>query len=500
MSGVSLFKLLDYSIRIATFEERQDNDADRLLQVSGLKIVYNPTITQGESRLVSVDVWNRTEHHWNPLDPLFLYSFVTSSYACTDFYPYPELTGGDGSFQIELESGGVINEILLHEATADYLNQLPEPYNTTLEGRISANPLANETLDLIQTADSCAVMEYFSSLQQFCLPCPDLSNVAFSKKWVEFSYQQGRDIQEYKRSFEERENSTADESGLMKLYGRLELANRGSFNVTIVPKLLPAFLEVHIEGESSEQLVKGHQYYLSANESIALNLEIDPSPLLDEIGTITAAVSAGITYHNDGITAQQARECDQFNLDLAFDALLAVVPPSNSNNLGSIRFFGLSLMFVTMASALGFAIFVFKCRETRVVKGMQPIFLQIICCGIFIVSSTILPLSFDDEILTTSQMDKMCMSIPWLLSPGCTIVFSILFSKLWRINRLFHGQRFQHLKLTEKDVLGPFLILFSVNLILLVTWSVTDPNHWARLPVEGEGKRDQFCLTRIFFN
>ena len=58
---------------------------------------------------------------------------------------------------------------------------------------------------------------------------------------------------------------------------------------------------------------------------------------------------------------------------------------------------------------------------------------------------------------------------------GATILFAALFTKLWRINKLFHAERFHRMKITERDVIGPFLVMFVLNLILLIAWTVVDP-------------------------
>ena len=42
------------------------------------------------------------------------------------------------------------------------------------------------------------------------------------------------------------------------------------------------------------------------------------------------------------------------------------------------------------------------------------------------------------------------------------------------------------MKVTEKDVIGPFLVLFSLNVILLIAWTIVDPLQWSRRVVDGE--------------
>ena len=56
-----------------------------------------------------------------------------------------------------------------------------------------------------------------------------------------------------------------------------------------------------------------------------------------------------------------------------------------------------------------------------------------------------------------------------------------LASKIWRISRLARGaQQFRRLKLTEKDVLPPFIVLVSANTVILVLWTVLDPLRFVR--------------------
>ena len=89
-------------------------------------------------------------------------------------------------------------------------------------------------------------------------------------------------------------------------------------------------------------------------------------------------VSVGVTSDDEALGVDPATElCDDFNLDLTFDAALTIYPQSDLHHLGHIRFVGLSLMTVILAISAGFAIFVAKHRETRVLKVMQPVFLEV---------------------------------------------------------------------------------------------------------------------------
>jgi hypothetical protein len=38
-----------------------------------------------------------------------------------------------------------------------------------------------------------------------------------------------------------------------------------------------------------------------------------------------------------------------------------------------------------------------------------------------------------------------------------------VFSKLWRVNRVFHSAHFQRVKVEVKDVMVPFVVLYLLN-------------------------------------
>ena len=72
--------------------------------------------------------------------------------------------------------------------------------------------------------------------------------------------------------------------------------------------------------------------------------------------------------------------------------------------------------------------------------------------------------------------------IQWLVSLGFSLVFSALFSKLWRINRVFAAAAsLKRVVVTEKDVLKPFAILMTLNFVILLSWTLVDPMVFERV-------------------
>lgn len=99
------------------------------------------------------------------------------------------------------------------------------------------------------------------------------------------------------------------------------------------------------------------------------------------------------------------------------------------------------------------------------------------------------------------------MSSPWLICIGFTIAFASIFSKLYRINQVFKSN-LRKVKVTEKDVLKPFAVLFLLNIVVLITWTVVDPLRWSRQSIspfesygtcrsEGTGVASAVCIALL---
>jgi len=153
--------------------------------------------------------------------------------------------------------------------------------------------------------------------------------------------------------------------------------------------------------------------------------------------------------------------------------------------LGTINILGYVLFSVVALLSIGFAGWTFFNRKKYVVRASQPTFLYMICFGALILGSSIIAFGIDDEpgTFTQDQCDVACMTIPWLICVGFSLIFSALFSKTWRINRLFHqANKFKRLKVTTMDVILPMILLLTANIVILACWTALNPVHFIRKP------------------
>jgi gamma-aminobutyric acid type B receptor len=161
----------------------------------------------------------------------------------------------------------------------------------------------------------------------------------------------------------------------------------------------------------------------------------------------------------------------------------------DQNLLGNLRYIGLSFFVIAALTAVSCMTWTWFHRRDVVVMAAQPYFLLMVAGGVLILCSSLVPLSLDDNgTLPISNVRSIgiCMSIPWLACTGFTITFSALFSKTWRVNRLLHST-VQHARIivSEKDALAPFAIVLTLNIVVLLCWTLIDALRYVRRDNDG---------------
>jgi hypothetical protein len=154
------------------------------------------------------------------------------------------------------------------------------------------------------------------------------------------------------------------------------------------------------------------------------------------------------------------------------------------NNFLSAWVHGFGLALLGVAWALGFIgiVLVGYLRNDAIVKGAQPFFMQLLCGGSILTSTAIFPLSWDEGMgWSDHQLDISCMMTPWFFFVGHIVMLSVMFTKLWRVDKLMQFRR--HNKVTVRNVLGPLVALLVATLAILVAWTVLDPWTWDRVTI-----------------
>lgn len=177
-------------------------------------------------------------------------------------------------------------------------------------------------------------------------------------------------------------------------------------------------------------------------------------------------MDANLYVYNDGTT--------NVPVDLPF-------VEKEENFIGrGLRGTGLVMAAFVVCASLFFGSWTIVERDVRVVRASQPIFLLILCVGTLLMGSAIAPLSLDDGIASKEACDTACMAVPWLGSLGFCLVFAALFSKTWRIHRIFSHPDMRRITLSASDVIAPLFVLTAAHLIVLGVWTKVSPLRWTR--------------------
>lgn len=452
MTGLSLFQLFNYSTSLATYQSVWTRNGDRLLQLSGARVTYNTALNQ--SRLVSIEMWDDSTEDYVPLERLRTYKFATDSWMCSGFEPFRTMLSA-AELIIPGEKPSHIGSLLVQDLVAGYLKQLAAPFNTTHQGRL-VNNTEMAALDMIQTEETCPSDTYWAEKYRTCFNCPDVDQVTFEQKTLEFAGTTGVD----------------DRS-----IGQMNLFNGENFTVSLVLKSSPSWLVFteDLSMENDTYLTWWELQMLNPGETVSVEFWVSTQNL--EAGTATSTVSFGVF---DGGSHPGC-----VGLDTSFDVLIRVQRAPQLNRAGDIRIVGLSLMALAIAIAISFAGFVYCYRARKAVRAMQPPFLGAICLGVTVMLLAVVSLSIEDNAITDPGPNAACMATPWLLSMGFTIVMSALIAKLWRINKLFKNT-LRRTTVTMKEALYIFGGIFSINFLLLLVWTLVDPLEWEIRQTEDE--------------
>lgn len=272
MSGVSVYRLLNYSTAVSTFESTYTALGDRLLQMSGMKMTYNTLVDgPGSGRLMSVDIWDKDTQQYLPLERLKLYRFATDNWMCKGFDPYPDLFGSE--LQIEGEVRGTVDRSRnVQSIVGEYMSSLNGTYDTSIRGSHINDTEAFDPMNFIQTQESCVINHFWETKLLTCTPCPGGKFVKFSDGLISFL------ITEKSTDFA----------------GRNVLYNRETFDVTIAPKYSPSWLL--FRNSTDDALIEGSTV-LQPGESVSISFEVDASNLSE--GSTRSTVSYGVVVDGD---------------------------------------------------------------------------------------------------------------------------------------------------------------------------------------------------------
>ena len=111
--------------------------------------------------------------------------------------------------------------------------------------------------------------------------------------------------------------------------------------------------------------------------------------------------------------------------------------------------------------AVGFGIWTWLNRTTRIVRASQPFFLYIICLGTVLLATTMIPRQYDAGNLQSPRgLNIACNATLWLCVLGAVVIFGALCSKLHRINRIMQSAKScKRIQVKVQDTLRPLAVM-----------------------------------------
>jgi len=181
-------------------------------------------------------------------------------------------------------------------------------------------------------------------------------------------------------------------------------------------------------------------------------------------------------------------DCDDDNAissGQGIDASCVLVPEEDKTYINSsLAIFGYVLFSIQCLLSIICGLWTAYYRKRKVVKASQPLFLGLVCLGVFVMNCSILPIGVqgnyrDDP--SISKVDAACMALPWLFSIGFAIIFSALFAKIWRIRLVWKAaSNFRNKKVDVKDVILIMAIVIMIQVTILLCWQLINPMQWER--------------------
>jgi len=176
--------------------------------------------------------------------------------------------------------------------------------------------------------------------------------------------------------------------------------------------------------------------------------------------------------YNDGTTEippslPSAAALDQHHLSLALKRLC--------KSMGAL----------IMIASIGLGIWTYINKNHRVIRASQPLFLNCLLVGTFLMGSSIIPLTIDDQNTSQNGCVIACTIYPWLLMIGLSLAFTALLTKTKRINQILNKKkRFSRITVTAYDVLPTMIIFVSANILILSLWTGLSPMGWVRTDID----------------
>ncbi|XP_022106745.1 gamma-aminobutyric acid type B receptor subunit 1-like isoform X2 [Acanthaster planci] len=134
-------------------------------------------------------------------------------------------------------------------------------------------------------------------------------------------------------------------------------------------------------------------------------------------------------------------------------------------------------VFATLGIVLAscFLAFNIRYRKKRVIKMSSPNMNNVMLIGGMLAYVSIICQGVDTAIVSTPTFVWMCKAKTWFLAIGFSAAFGAMFSKTWRVHKIFTRKTVMKMVLKDTRLLSFVAVLIVVDILILTLWNVLDP-------------------------
>ncbi|XP_077990424.1 gamma-aminobutyric acid type B receptor subunit 2-like [Glandiceps talaboti] len=138
--------------------------------------------------------------------------------------------------------------------------------------------------------------------------------------------------------------------------------------------------------------------------------------------------------------------------------------------------FYMAVVFVFLGLVLGLAFLAFniRFRNKRFIKMSSPNLNNAIVAGALLVYLSVICLCPDCEMFTVINQSTICQVRMWFLCLGFTLSFGSMFSKTWRVHKIFTNKKVTSVKIRDAHLFGIVVLMLACDLLILMLWTAID--------------------------
>lgn len=165
------------------------------------------------------------------------------------------------------------------------------------------------------------------------------------------------------------------------------------------------------------------------------------------------------------------------------------IPLENSKWDHGVKVVCRVLFGLNFATSICFLAWTVYYRKHPIVMLSQALFLELVVLGAIVSSLTIIPLTVDDETYPGNEEANLedirreatiaCNAAVWLYCIGFVLTFAPLFSKMWRVKKVFN-RSLRRVQVTNRELLKFIFGLLAVECSVLLIWTAAFPLQYDR--------------------